>query len=762
MNEFLQPEEFCVDDIFKGKYLIPVYQRPYRWGEKQVKQLLKDIEDAYSCFLVGETANADDSVLFAGTIFIKLERNVRNEYNVYTVVDGQQRITTITLLMMVVLNKLYLDNSEDDVVGEIRNYLWKKEERKNNKDLPVLTLGNIDHDIMQSLLNELFARRDIVKIAQERLENTTSEIEINLLSNLLTISNYISEISNKWDLLSYIDFIKFNVKVVSIKISTNMVKLFSIFESINSKGKPLDEIDLIKSYIFQHLDQEDYSEYLDKWGELIKLTNDKLNEYLIIFIRGNISYYKTSIYLDNFRTLATGSFMSYYGCTELSEVLKSFINDMLDQVKFYNMLTDYNLLKNNGVSEKSVAFFRMNNLAKYSTTNSLYFKLLSLRGAQRLDDKRFDFIVEYAFRFILTYQTISSRESKHAINVFSDIQNEIYNIAKTQSSTDIVDDHLVNSIKYIINKRIYDNAINNESLKSSIHNTMTFKKNKNVVKLLLAYLLELNEENAADYLKINAILSLGDGIHVDHTAPQSPKSTDDGFKYYQDGDFMILKPGQDFTENPNIERMPVEDFLSEYIHRFGNLRLEWANDNIKKSNKLIKLEEFDYLFNCNKHIKDRENSLIDKIIKSGFLISTDNYDFSPSDIKAKRRIEVTSDNTDNLSLKDYYPIGYSLFGTYFPLSYFSYRQFVIELFDELYELEKDRLVELANEHFHPTSSDRAYISNEKSDIRVPYVLGNAVYIETNLSSDYSIYFAFRVLDEMGLERSDLSITLEEK
>ena len=56
----------------------------------------------------------------------------------------------------------------------------------------------------------------------------------------------------------------------------------------------------------------------------------------------------------------------------------------------------------------------------------------------------------------------------------------------------------------------------------------------------------------------------------------------------------------------------------------------------------------------------------------------------------------------------------------------------------------------------------SYISNEKSDIRVPYVLGNAVYIETNLSSDYSIYFAFRVLDEMGLERSDLSITLEEK
>ena len=190
--------------------------------------------------------------------------------------------------------------------------------------------------------------------------------------------------------------------------------------------------------------------------------------------------------------------------------------------------------------------------------------------------------------------------------------------------------------------------------------------------------------------------------------------------------------------------------------------MEWANDNIKKSNSLIKLEEFDYLFNCNTHIKNREATLIDRIVGSGLLISTDNYDFSPSDIKAKRRVEVSSDNIDSLTYKDYYPIGYSLFGTYTPLSNYSYRQFVTELFDVLYDLEKDRLVELPTEHFHPTSSDRPYISNEKRNIRTPYVLGNSVYIETNLSSDYSIYFAFRVLDEMGLDRSDLRITLEEK
>lgn len=147
MDKFLIPEEFSLDDIFKGKYLVPVYQRPYSWGEKQVKQLLKDIDDAYVQYKQSSGQNADDSVLFTGTIFIKTEANIRNEYTEYTVVDGQQRIATLTLLLMAILNHLYKINSDDDVVGEIRNYLWKKEDRKNDKEKQVLTLGNVDNDL---------------------------------------------------------------------------------------------------------------------------------------------------------------------------------------------------------------------------------------------------------------------------------------------------------------------------------------------------------------------------------------------------------------------------------------------------------------------------------------------------------------------------------------------------------------------------------------------------------------------------------------
>ena len=253
MDKFLQPEEFSLDDIFKGKYEIPVYQRPYSWGQQQVKQLLCDIEEAFEVFCQCVDSNADDSVLFTGTIFIKTEKNVRNEYTEYTVVDGQQRITTLTLLLMSILNRLYVTHSEDDVVGEIRNYLWKKEERKNDKDKRILTLGNIDKQVLKDLLDELYAKNNIVIYAKEQIDITENQIEKNLLNNFLYINDHIQKIEDENLFLKYIDFIKYNIKVISIKINTNMVKLFSIFESINSKGKPLEDIDLIKSYIFQNL-----------------------------------------------------------------------------------------------------------------------------------------------------------------------------------------------------------------------------------------------------------------------------------------------------------------------------------------------------------------------------------------------------------------------------------------------------------------------------------------------------------------------------
>ena len=142
MDKFLNPEEFNIDELFKGKYLIPIYQRLYSWTTLEVKQLLSDIDSIYQNIKDTNIDNLDndDYILFIGTLFIKTERNVKNTYNEYDIVDGQQRITTLTLLLMVLLNKLYTLNSDDDTVKELENYLWEKADRKRNSALQVLHL----------------------------------------------------------------------------------------------------------------------------------------------------------------------------------------------------------------------------------------------------------------------------------------------------------------------------------------------------------------------------------------------------------------------------------------------------------------------------------------------------------------------------------------------------------------------------------------------------------------------------------------------
>lgn len=265
MDQFLTPEEWNIDNLFKGKYIIPIYQRPYSWGESEVKQLLKDIYSSYQLFIASQSGDTsvknEEMLLFTGTLFIKTNRNVKNEYTEYDIVDGQQRTTTLTLVLMILLNILTKIDSDDDAVKEIKNYLWKKVDRKNNKDARVLTLGNIDQPIMIELFDNLFSGKDIVQFANNKLEEKLNDVEKNLLKNVVYIANYFDQFENENEYYNYFDYIKNNVRFIAIKVQTNLVKLFSIFESINSKGKPLEDIDLIKSYIFQNIEESDYDEY---------------------------------------------------------------------------------------------------------------------------------------------------------------------------------------------------------------------------------------------------------------------------------------------------------------------------------------------------------------------------------------------------------------------------------------------------------------------------------------------------------------------
>lgn len=764
MDQFLTPEEWNIDNLFKGKYIIPIYQRPYSWGENEVKQLLKDIYSSYQLFIASQSGDTsvknEEMLLFTGTLFIKTNRNVKNEYTEYDIVDGQQRTTTLSLVLMILLNILTKIDSDDDAVKEIKNYLWKKVDRKNNKDARVLTLGNIDQPIMIELFDNLFSGKDIVQFANNKLEEKLNDVEKNLLKNVVYIANYFDQFENENEYYNYFDYIKNNVRFIAIKVQTNLVKLFSIFESINSKGKPLEDIDLIKSYIFQNIEESDYDEYLTKWGNLITETNDNLMDYLTVYVRANVSYYRNSIKLYNFKSLVESNFAEYYSTDTVQKTLLAFIDDMSKNVKYYKMISNINVLESEGLSKKALSIFGMNNVADYNHTKALYFKLLNMRDNNQLSDQEFERILEYAFRFILTFQSICSRESKQTLSVFVDVQNEIYKeLPKCDNKIDL-SQKTFDSIINIFNKKISENAINDESLRNGIITTITYRRNKKVAKVLLSYL-EYCSGQSVDYTKLYWILKLGKDIHLDHILPQNPKPNDENFKYYIAENSAILKDGQDFIENAVSNVLNKEDFYDEFLHVIGNLRLSWSSDNIKKSNNFVIIKEFDDSFNTSKQVKQRTNDIIESVVNSKLLLSTNDIG-EVSSISVGETSIVIGFRDDEKIFKNYNPISFKFLGESFNLDKYTYVELLDKVIVLLYELEKNEFKELALQKFTPMDSDRIYISTEISDVRKPFVLDNDVFVEKNLSSNYIVKFLYILLKQLGLDEQDLKIEIKEK
>lgn len=770
-DKYLDAEEWTLEDIFKGRYSIPIYQRPYSWTEKEVEQLLSDIDESFDIYNKSdETASGDNMWLFAGTFFVRTKNNVKNSYTEYELVDGQQRITTFTLIFMAILNHYYVTNEEGSEVTEIEKLLWKAPDRRKGKEknLNVLSLGNVDRNIMQEMFDELYSKNNIEEFALKKLsdEHTKSLniVEKNLLNNFIIINNHF-KLFNDDDYFDYCAYIRDNIFFSKIEVRSTLPKLFEIFESINSKGKPLEEVDMIKSYIFQNISEEDYDEYLSKWGRLIESTNDNLMDYITVYIRANIKYYRQAINLTNFKCLIANELKNYYRTDTIKNTAMMFINDLKDNIDYYRMLSNTTLLEEFTHSKKLLSIFMMNNIMDYKHTRALLFKLLLLKKNNALPIDVFEEIAEKTFKFIFTFQSISARESKKTLTAFVEAQGEIYKAIKTYDNADKVDSDYLKSIITIYDKKIKENAITDEVLKTNV-SLINYGK-KNVVRIILSYMESIMENGSADYSKLYSLLKLtsNEDLHIDHIIPQNPKKENNDYSFYISGDIATLKEGQDFIKDCQIDGksniMPKEDFYNKFLNGIGNLRLEWASDNIRKRNNLIVIREFGTTFNTYSQIVIRTQTLTAQILKSEILYSSDSISEVEAENNSDNTLAVSSGNS-TIEFKNYAPISYDFLDETYIIGKQDYTNLLDSIIKVLYELDAEIFEKLAKSKMSPMQSSRIYVSSDKSDLRGYLTPALDIYVESNLASTYVIKFIYILIEQFGLSESDLVIHLKEK
>ena len=226
------------------RFVVPVYQRPYSWGEQQCLQLWDDI---LAC------GRRRESFHFTGSIVTIQDGSISSQgVTPLLLIDGQQRITTITLLLIALARlagtgRAGLPFSREEIVdsGYLTNHF------RTGDDHYKLTLSKGDHDTCRSLIDNLEDPARPVVGGSERLLENLSFFEHRIAA--------LDDVESVWTGLQ-------RLEVVSISLSQGQDRPQAIFESMNSTGKDLSSADLIRNFVLMAYPvAEQYDMYQTYW-----------------------------------------------------------------------------------------------------------------------------------------------------------------------------------------------------------------------------------------------------------------------------------------------------------------------------------------------------------------------------------------------------------------------------------------------------------------------------------------------------------------
>ncbi|QDK11026.1 DUF262 and DUF1524 domain-containing protein [Helicobacter pylori] len=242
------------------QFVIPIYQRVYSWEKEQCKQLWDDI--------IKTGGNDQIEGHFIGSIVFVHDGIYTTNYNELLIIDGQQRLTTITLLLIALRDHL---NDEDEFLEKfsrqkIQNRYLINSDEKGDKKFKLI-LSEPDRDTLLSLIDE--NRRK------------PSEPSLKIVENFKLFEEWIRKNTDKLETI-FKGLDKLMVVEISLERGKDNPQL--IFESMNSTGKYLMQTDLIKNYILMGLDPEKqeifYKKYWRAMEENFKQDETLFNQFV--------------------------------------------------------------------------------------------------------------------------------------------------------------------------------------------------------------------------------------------------------------------------------------------------------------------------------------------------------------------------------------------------------------------------------------------------------------------------------------------------
>jgi len=464
-NEIFKPESKSIKEIFGNAnsfYQMPDYQRPYSWEDEHIEQLWDDIFNAFS-------NNKEDPEIdlnyFLGSIILIPKDEA------YDVVDGQQRLTTLTIFFCV-LRDLY---SHLKNINMVKNSIKAFVEEKQR--LKLTTQLSRQNEFENMILHQIQWPEKFTK--QDKREKKYLNTALIFREKLRLLRD--------GDLDAFIDYLFYKVRLITITCSTDTFAI-KLFQVLNTRGMDLSPSDLIKSFLLSHLPCDAHQQFMTTWQEI-----EILSKFIEEPLTDLFTYYE-------YYLLASNPKKSLY--EELSSQFEKMIKDGRNSnhiiFAFKRFVEGYREIYNS----RSKDIYSLHYLK-----HQIYWKSI-LSTAKYLDYKEFDTLTNLVMKYYYMYWIAgftSATIKQTSFNIIGQI--------KEKKSINFIEKELNNKINE-------DKTLNRfiESLKVDTYGESWLKP-----------LLIIIEYNQVDDSNLMNFISIDKKIHIEHILPQKNRE----IKYWQ-------------------------------------------------------------------------------------------------------------------------------------------------------------------------------------------------------------------------------------
>lgn len=540
----ITPLSQTIEQILKNSVIlhIPSYQRPFDWGKEELSEMIADIKSSLT---------SEEQLFLGNFIFEEVEN--QNSTKSIKIVDGQQRVTTISLILIAIRQRARA--LKDDIFAKEIHDLIAISSAMRRTDSPkfipsesikdlFLHMCNFDWDsTFPSNLNGLDIRSQVLKI-KPLYQNICLELNCLSIEDLKDFS------------LSFL-----NSYVITLNVSSDE-DVFSIFERTNARGLDLNAADLLKNYLFSFEDAT-INSYWDVIIENSGSTLLKMMKYFWVSSNGYIQqsqlYRSIKYHLNTIKSLGVTPVISFVDEVKIFSEYYRIINRVSDQEKQLKDWFDSNNLKflgsNQSYLQEIVRSLTALKLFRVTQPTPLIYSIFqSAKNCGLTNPSKITRLIRIIENYSFVNNVISGKTANEVERYYARFSVEYSNTTDFDSTTnDFV-------------KGLKAKLASETEFKSSLIEELTYENSKKKYELLIYFFDRYN--------------------NYDFTKNQYFK----GSTYYR-----LYEPEISFTKrNNNIEHFypqtplnPLTDDQKVIINQLGNLLVVSKHTNSILGNKSV-------------------------------------------------------------------------------------------------------------------------------------------------------------------------------